>query len=113
MPCWIRARLIFSNKRDSVEGLDESNIKGISEKWIKKGDYYYYKKILGKSESADFFQEVSVPKKWNNEHALQKLGTKIRAEAIQAANFKPDFTAMSLGATRLYRNVCMKKMDSC
>ena len=41
MPCWIRARLIFSNKRDSVEGLDESNIKGISEKWIKKGDYYY------------------------------------------------------------------------
>lgn len=95
MPCWIRARLIFSNKRDSVEGLDESNIKGISEKWIKKGDYYYYKKILGKSESADFFQEVSVPKKWDNEHALQKLGIEIRAEAIQAANFKPDFTAMS------------------
>ena len=95
MPCWVRARLIFSNKRDSVEGLDESNIKGISEKWIKKGDYYYYKKILGKSESADFFQEVSVPKKWDNEHALQKLGIEIRAEAIQAANFKPDFTAMS------------------
>ena len=43
----------------------------------------------------DLFQSVSVPAVWTEEHGGQKLSVTVQADAIQAANFKPDFTAMS------------------
>ena len=67
----------------------------MSAEWIKRGDYYYYTKVLKKQESVDLFQSVSVPAVWTEEHGGQKLNISVQADAIQAANFKPDFTAMS------------------
>ena len=95
LPCWIRARISYGSDKDDVEMLSEHNIEGISSEWIKRGDYYYYTKILKKQESVDLFQSVSVPAVWTEEHGGQKLSVTVQADAIQAANFKPDFTAMS------------------
>ena len=95
LPCWIRARISYGSDKDDMGMLSDRNIEGISAGWIKRGDYYYYTKVLKKQESVDLFQSVSVPAVWTEEHSGQKLNITVQADAIQAANFKPDFNAMS------------------
>lgn len=94
-PCWIRVKVLCSDDREDLEGLSYKEIKGISGNWVKRGAYYYYTKILEKFESVDFFDEISIPSQWTEAHASQKLAMTIQADAIQAKNFRPDFTAMS------------------
>lgn len=95
MPCWIRARILFENNSPESEGLDEAMISGFTKNWVKRGEYYYYTQILKKRESVDFFQTVTIPASWTETHTDQRLGITVQAEAIQASNFQPDFSAMS------------------
>lgn len=95
LPCWIRARITYSGEKGELEGLTDENIGGISAEWVKRGEYYYYTKILKKQESVDLFQTVLIPETWSEEHSSQNLTLDIQTDAIQAANFKPDFSAMS------------------
>ena len=95
LPCWIRARITYAGETGKLEGLKDENIGGIASEWIKRGEYYYYTKVLKKQETIDLFQSVSIPDSWTEEHAQQKLIVDVQADAIQAANFKPDFSAMS------------------
>ena len=95
MPCWVRARIFFENQNSEIEGLDDSMISGFTKNWVRRGEYYYYTEILKKKESVDLFQTVTVPSSWTEKHEGQKLGITVQAEAIQAANFQPDFSAMS------------------
>lgn len=62
---------------------------------MQRGEYYYYTSILKRKDSTDLFKEVTVPETWTEEHTGQQLGITVQAEAIQAANFNPDFKAMS------------------
>lgn len=94
-PCWVRAKVEFGNSIAEQEGLSMENIKGMSEKWLLRGDYYYYNEALDYHETADLFRTVTIPVTWSEDHNAQKLSIKIQAEAIQAANFEPDFSAMS------------------
>lgn len=95
MPCWIRTKISFQNNLEMKDGFGEKNIEGISWDWKKKGEYYYYTKPLKKGESVDFFTGVSVPFFWTEDYSGQKLRIGIQADAIQAANFHPDFQEMS------------------
>lgn len=95
MPCWIRAKISFQNNMETEEGFEEKHIEGISRDWKKRGEYYYYTKTLNTGDSVDFFTGVSVPSFWAEEHSGQKLQIGIQADAIQAANFQPDFQEMS------------------
>ena len=95
LPCWIRARITYTGENGKLERLKDENIGGISGEWVKRGEYYYYTKVLKKQESTDLFQNISIPDTWTEEHAKQKIAVDIQADAIQAANFKPDFNAMS------------------
>ena len=70
-------------------------MKGISKDWVKRGEYYYYTKILEKSDSVDFFEKIAIPSYWTEEHASRRLSMTVQADAIQAKNFRPDFAAMS------------------
>lgn len=94
-PCWIRARIAFGNSEEHLEGLSDENISGFSPDWVKLGDYYYYKRVLGRLETVPVFTELKIPPGWTEEHAGQKLSVEIRADAIQSANFSPDFQDMS------------------
>lgn len=94
-PCWVRARIVYTDDRERVEGFQDEMLSGMSEDWVKRGEYYYFTKILKRKEYADLFQEVKVPAVWGEEHSGQKLGILIQAEAIQAANFVPDFSGIS------------------
>lgn len=95
MPCWVRARILFENGSTKTEGLDDTMISGFAKNWVKRGEYYYYTQILKKRESVDLFQAVTIPASWTEIHADQSLGIAVQAEAIQASNFQPDFSAMS------------------
>lgn len=103
LPCWIRARITYTGEKDQLEGLSEENIGGISKEWVKRGEYYYYTKVLKKLETTDLFQTVSIPDTWTEAHAGQELNIDIQADAIQAANFKPDFSAMSPWGNQVIR----------
>lgn len=94
-PCWIRARVEMENSQSGLEGFREEMLTGISSKWIKRGEYFYYTEILKKRESIDLFQGVKIPEYWTEEHSGQELEMTVRAEAVQAVNFKPDFSGMS------------------
>lgn len=94
-PCWIRAKVSFENDKSEQDGFSSKNLLGISDNWVLKGEYYYYTEILDYNESIDVFKGVMVPTEWTREHDGQNLSIEVLAEAIQAANFTPDFTAMS------------------
>ena len=94
-PCWVRAKISYTDDLEGMEGLNDSNLKGMSPKWIRKGEYYYYTRKLEQGESADIFTSVTVPDQWNETYHDKNLGITIVADAIQAANFAPDFSAMS------------------
>ena len=94
-PCWVRVKITYKDNLYGLKGLDDASLLGISSYWKKKGDYYYYTKKLDKGETADIFRKVQIPGSWNEAYAGKGLGITIRAEAIQEANFSPDFTAMS------------------
>lgn len=92
-PCYIRIYLTFPNEDSSeLAGLTASQLQGISDKWIRRGDYYYYPDILKTGDSLDFFQSVSIPSDFKNEYSGRDLCLSIQVDAIQAANFTPDFT---------------------
>lgn len=94
-PCWVRARIVMENNRNQMDGIQEEMLVGISSKWVRRGEYYYYTKALKKRESVDLFHSVKIPESWTEEHNGQELGMVIQAEAIQKANFTPDFSGMS------------------
>lgn len=110
LPCWVRARVLYTNDQKELEGLDDTKLSGFPSKWIRRGEYYYYTSVLKKKEAVDLFQNVHIPATWKKEHELQKLGITIQAEAIQAANFTPDFSAMSPWGNQLIRQ-CVHEED--
>lgn len=65
---------------------------------------------IEKQESTDLFQNISIPDTWTEEHAKQKIAVDIQADAIQAANFKPDFSAMSPWGNQVIQK-CVHEQD--
>ena len=56
---------------------------------------FYYTRKLEQGDSVDIFTGVTVPSQWDESYQDKKLGITIVADAVQAANFAPDFRAMS------------------
>lgn len=94
-PCWVRVWLGFSETENKREILSTDNILGMNEGWIKRGDYFYYTKILEEQESVDVFSGIKIPEFWDSSYSLLQTDMTVHAQAVQAANFTPDFSAMS------------------
>ena len=71
--------------------LSDEELAGISDAWVQHGEYYYYTQPLKNGESADFFQSVTIPSVWSSKASDRELGLTVTAEAVQAANFTPNF----------------------
>ena len=93
--CWIRCSVEFGKDKKGRELLSMKNIGGISGKWVKQGNYYYYTEPLEKQTYAEFFTEVHIPESWDSSKAGEKLSIRIRSDAIQQEGFTPDFKALS------------------
>lgn len=98
-PCYVRVKPQFdAHPPDTVDNHDtdftltENNLGGISDEWVKQGEYYYYTRVLEENSHVDFFHEVSFPDYWTESYSQGKLSILLTAEAIQAKNFRPDFT---------------------
>ena len=110
-PCYIRAKVTHSTdpavsdfdteanmetgSEKETYALTDNDISGISEQWIRKGEYYYYTEPLEYGESVDLFSGVTIPAEWTEASSGASLALTVTAEAIQAANFTPDFQSES------------------
>lgn len=87
--CYVRVALEWGGEAE----LDEACFMGISDQWVKRGKYWYFKPILEETESTDFFSSIWFPQDWSEEEAESAVFVSIRAEAIQAAGFEPDYSS--------------------
>ncbi len=94
-PCWVRAKIIFSAEESEEEMTAPVSVGGMPSEWVKRGDYYYYTKVLGKKESVELFRSLYIPASWDEKYQDMEFAVTIHADAVQAANFQPDFQAAS------------------
>lgn len=96
-PVYVRAKVSFENlsadveKQDEIFLADSGCLNEISSRWLKIGDYYYYRDVLNTGENIELFQSVTFPEHFTEDSSGQKTGIFIQADAIQADNFMPDF----------------------
>ena len=82
--CYIRAKITYTINNESFEVVEY--ITGNYSSWSKRGDYYYYDSILGKSESVELFSKVSIPN-LSSEYDGKEIVVHIVVDAIQSRNF--------------------------
>lgn len=65
---------------------------GLSEDWIKRGEYLYYTKPIKSKERIETYDGFTVPKEWDKAECSDIMIIKT-CDAIQAKHFSPDFSA--------------------
>ena len=98
--CYIRATMTVNGLAEGATPINFENFQGISEDWIKIGDYYYYKYPLKTNESIDFFHSFVIPNDWNDDVNPSNIGDwgfsiDVTVDAIQSDNFSPNFESES------------------
>ena len=91
---YIRAKIGYLSEDAEIK-LSDANIEGMSDAWIKKGDYWYYKNIVNSGENVDIFKSFEIPVDISNEYQGRTIDLNITAEAVQASNFTPNFESES------------------
>lgn len=89
---WIRIKMECSST-DGIDGFTDDMIAPDTNDWVKRGDYWYYLKPLKHDKSVDFIKGIQIPEKWGTEYAGSSFSITIRSDAVQTANFTPDFDA--------------------
>lgn len=89
-PAWIRARAEFI-AGNGIEDADDSMLGGISDSWIRRGEYYYYTKPVETDETISFFKEVLIPENWDERCAEKEFSIDVTAQAVQKIHFEPAF----------------------
>ena len=90
--CYVRATVSFSSQKESEKPLSLENLEGISSDWVRDGDYFYYKHTVKPGEKVELFQGIRIPWEWKTPDEDNVWKACVRAEAVQAEYFSPDFT---------------------
>lgn len=86
MPAYLRTKVeVVSNVDISITDM----LKGISSDWVYTNGYYYYKKSVDQGAVVQLCSKLKVPD--NNDLVNGGFSIKVRSEAVQSKNFKPDF----------------------
>lgn len=86
--CYVRVKITF---RDA-DNLNENNLLGVSDKWIKADDgYLYYTEILPHGGEVDVFEALQIPDDFSQNNEGKTFYIDIDADAIQSKNFEPQF----------------------
>ena len=88
--CYLRAKVEVVMDGECEEPLGIEHIYGINSDCVIRGDYFYFTKILPEGERIDLFEGIHIPEDWEYDNA-DGFSVNVRAEAIQSANFIPDF----------------------
>lgn len=90
--CYVRVKIAFRE----TEEITEEHLFGISDKWLKADDgYYYYTEILKSGKDVDVFQGLRIPEEISEEMSGKSFYLDISLDAIQSKNFTPDFKSAS------------------
>ncbi|MBP3805509.1 MAG: hypothetical protein J6I76_16750 [Oribacterium sp.] len=89
-PAYIRLKLKYTGEFD---GVDDSMLRGVSDKWVKQGDYWYYTEPVKTGSLTDFCTSLVMPE--FPESTGVPVSVSVDADAVQSANFTPDFTSTS------------------
>lgn len=87
--CYIRVKAEID--MDMEKGLTEENFLGISSDWKLIGDTFYYQKVLKEEEVVRLFDSIHLPENWDESYMSLCIGVDLKAEAVQAKHFTPDF----------------------
>lgn len=87
---YVRVKTDIKMDRDVPESLTPESIYGLNTDWIKRGEYFYYKRVMRPMESADIFAGIQIPEVWKEDTA-SGFTLQLTVDAIQATNFSPDF----------------------
>lgn len=88
--CYIRAKITFRN----TDQVDDSCLFGMSDKWVKADDgYYYYTEIVPNGTSIDLFEGLIIPEDFAQTGEGEQFYLDIDTDAIQSKNFTPNFEA--------------------
>lgn len=91
VPCYVRAKVVFSGEKENSE-LGFENLSGLSEKWVLRGEYFYYTEVLQNHEIVPFIRGIDIPEKWEKERDDNNTWeVKVLVDGIQSQNFYPDF----------------------
>lgn len=90
--CYIRVKLNISNPKTYGRDLVSDDIYGMSDDWIYRDGFFYYKEPLKEKETVDFYKGFVVPEEWHSDKT-ENFRIALRAEAIQTRNLKPNFDA--------------------
>lgn len=100
--CYVRATVSFSSQKESEKPLSLENLEGISSDWVRDGDYFYYKHTVKPGEKVELFQGIRIPWEWKTPDEDNVWKACIRAEAVQAEYFSPDFTGEDPWEMKVY-----------
>lgn len=92
-PAWVRARVEY-NTDDGLEGMSDDMLEDMPDGWKKCGSYFYYTEPVAGMETIDFFRRVVIPPEWDESCSEKRFSIGVTAQAVQAANFKPDFQSV-------------------
>lgn len=96
-PCYVRCAVAWDNpEADSVPEvftITEDDLLGIGTEWTKTGDYWYCTHPLETGDRVQLFRGIHFPEFFTEGVSGQKLDLFVTADAIQAANFTPDFSS--------------------
>ena len=82
--CYIRDKITYIIDNESF--VVEDYITGNYSSWTKRDDYYYYDSILGRSESVNLFNKITIPN-LSSEYDGKQVVVHIVVDAIQTRNF--------------------------
>ncbi|MCR5145864.1 MAG: hypothetical protein K6B70_00725 [Clostridia bacterium] len=88
--CYIRAKVSYSQE-NNTNSTNFKKIGEISDDWVIKDNYFYYKPVVKTGEKVDFFKSLIIPEDIPNDYQGKSIYFNISVEAIQADNFKPNF----------------------
>lgn len=88
-PAWIRVETQWDG--DPEFCLSDEYLGGISEDWKEIGGYYYLDHPLESEQSVDFSTSMHFPSTWTESLSLKSFTFSWKVEAVQAANFTPDW----------------------
>lgn len=99
--CYVRAKVEIIMDGECERPLSLDDVYGLNGDWICRGDYFYYTKTLLEGEQVNLFEGLHIPEDWEYGDS-NGFDVDVKAEAVQSANFMPDFNSeLPWGAVEL------------
>ena len=85
---WVRAKIAYES-RDGVKDLSDDMITLSSDRWTKRGEFFYYRDPVNTGETVELMKSVHIPADWDNSYSGKGFDIII---TVQCAECLPEDT---------------------